>query len=211
MLHYLSVERALAKLIEDGLYPPEEAPPMEYLEEVLSLLEGAMNSWFGGYTIAIAKYTDERIAKRNCRIVLPIYPVQEVLRVQKIIPGIIGQTKDQYVDAVAMRVNENTIEVAEPFFRYFITYTSGWDPLPDGLDDVVYRLLKKAVSEGDISFLDEQARYVVSTTLPKISQSFVIPGAAALTSRTLSLKGGGHTELDKLLGRYYRFKRTIAY
>jgi hypothetical protein len=211
MPYYLSVEKAIAKLIDNGIYPPEEVPPTEYLEETLGLLEGAINSWFGGYTIAIAQYTEERIAKRNCRIVLPIYPVKEILKVQKIIPGFIGQKADQYVDAVAIRVGENTIEVTEPFFRYFITYTSGWEPLPDGLDDVVYQLLVKALTQGDISFLDEQARYVTSTTLPKISQTFIIPGAAALTSRTLSLKGGGFTELDKMLGRYSKFKRTIAY
>ena len=214
MNNYISLEQAKSHLVELGLYDVGTLPNDIHLEKILKTIESKINLWMG-YSLIPAEYETERKSNRDGRIVLPKYPVIEVKSCQKILAQVIGQPSNIVDAPLAMRVDKNTIQVDQAYCLYRTIYTAGLDPLPDalaGLSDTVLNLFRKVVEAGgDVNVLSKQARFVQSTSMPNISQTFIVPGASAMGSKLSGGASKGFTELDAALSEYAQFKRSVFY
>jgi hypothetical protein len=202
MLFYLSPEKARNMMIERGIFTADNAPTLDKIESVNSILQAVLDEWLG-YSAIAQEYTDRRESNRSGILVLTNHPVIQVTRI-KIMHH--TSSSQEYI------LNEKEINLAwrfrdrrimtEMWFQRLTTvdYIAGLDPLPPVFEVCAFNLLKAALfnpDPWDMNFLYQPTKDVTSVSLGGLSQGFKM-------SDTKDVR-----HIDRLLQPLQRYRRRI--
>jgi hypothetical protein len=212
--HYLTSEQLKAKLLISGQYTMQTLPPDAVLDELVGSLKSKINVWFGFNLLPQERHTRRRSQHNGC-LVLPHYPVIRILEIKASLPGYLpsgdlNAPREQMLSVYAVPIGQNSIQTPYEKTYYDVSYISGYDPLPEGLEglsDAIFAIAFLALQKGGLAFLGEQVGYLTSVSMRNLSQSIIFPGAA----EAAKAQPGGQTELDKLLAPFAQFRRRLRY
>ena len=200
---YLLPEQARLKLIESGLYTDLTAPQSAYLEIILESIRAIVDGWMGQSLIP-RQYTEVVTSGVTTPFaLLSHYPIISIASVVSSAPGFIGSISIPV--AAAFTGMTRTVSLGYPRARCQVTYTAGYQPLPDGLSSSIFGMLiasLKTKNPLDLSWLNAPVREV---------QSFSLPGGL---SKTFSNNGQGksdagiETQVDRFLAPFAKYRKS---
>jgi hypothetical protein len=176
---YVTPDEAQERLLAARLFTLETLPSLEDLEYWLTIVQAEMDNWLN-QSLLPTLYTDTVLANYLGAAVIPRSPVQEVQSVDAIIMQI-GQPR-QMLRVMPIWQGSETILGLSPYQKYEVSYISGFDPVPQIVQQVAFNLLKKVMIQG--VDLNERTRYLSNVGLQGgLSQTFQI-GAEPRNARS---------------------------
>lgn len=190
-------------MIERGIFTNENAPTLNKIESVNSMLQAALDEWLG-YNAVPQEYTDRRESNRGGVVVLTNHPVLEIKSIKIMHHTSSSQEYSLNLKEInlAWRFRDRRI-MTEMWFQRLttVTYVAGLDPLPPAFEVCAFSLLNAALlnpNPWDMNFLYEPTKDVTSVSLGGLSQGFKM-------SDTKDVR-----HIDRLLQPLQRYRRRIV-
>lgn len=216
-LGYLSLQQTKDRLLATGEYTQDTLPADEWLELTLEGIEIYLDEWLG-YRAPLTDYDEQLKTNDRGIVLLPNYPVKEVMGLQMILSFIPGYDVPPVTTEQIHSIwrGERSLYVTNYLRLYYpnevgfinfpvkVQYRAGLDPLPKLFELTVFQCLLHAVKNdttpGDMSYLDLPTKDVSSISIPSISKSWQLGKATK--------DGEGGTVGDRLFRPLMRYRRV---